>query len=329
MNKKDSSKSKGGKARAESLTPEERTAIAKKAASEKWNNPRAMFGSPDQKLTIGERELECYVLEDGKRVLSGRGMQEAIGLGQAHGSLLKDFTSQKSLIPFIPNKLAMELINPIRFIRPGRGGVLASGFEAHILPDLCDAILEARNNEVLTGKRQIEVARQCEIIVRALSRVGITALIDEVTGYQEIRDRKALQVILDKYITDEMAKWTKTFPDEFYRELFRLKGLDYPTPGGRKPQYVGHWTNNVIYNRLAPGVREALKKKNPRESKSGNRKHKDHQFLTRNYGHPELQELLSNVIFMMRACSTFEEFENMLDVAKPKYGDTIKMDLRQ
>lgn len=74
------------------------------------------------------------MLEGGERVLSGRGMQEALGLGQAHGSLLKDFTSQKALIPFINNKLAMELNNPIRFIRPGRGGVLAAGYRAETLP---------------------------------------------------------------------------------------------------------------------------------------------------------------------------------------------------
>ena len=324
---KDKSKAIGGKARAEALSAEKRKEIARKAATEKWNNPRAMFGSPDKKLKLGERELECYVLENGKRVLSGRGMQEAMGLGQAHGSLLRDFTSQKTLIPFISNELAMELNCPLRFIRPGRGGVLATGFEDHLLPDICDAILEARNAGALKGKRQLEIAKQCEIVVRALSRVGISALIDEVTGYQEVRDRQALQKILDKYITDELSKWTKTFPDDFYKELFRLKGLDYPTPGGRKPQYVGHWTNNVIYSRLAPGVREALKKKNPREPKTGNKKAKDHQFLTRDYGHPELQQLLSNVIFMMRACANFDEFEIMLNKTKQKHGKTIEMDV--
>ncbi len=327
MAKKDESKAKGGIARAESLSSEERKAIATKAAKDKWSNPRAMYGSPDKKLTLGERELECYVLEDGKRVLSGRGMQEAMGLGQAHGSLLKDFTSQKSLIPYITNELAMELSNPIRFIRPGRGGVLASGFEAHLLPDLCDAVLEARNRGVLSGKRQIEVAKQCEIIVRALSRVGITALIDEITGYQEIRDRQALQKILDKYITDELAKWTKMFPDEFYQELFRLKGLEYPTANGKKPSYVGHWTNDIVYDRLAPGVKTELKKKNPRQAKTGARKHKHHQLLTRDYGHPELKELLSNAIFMMKACSTWEQFRALLNKAKPKYGNTVEMDI--
>ena len=100
----------GGKARAKKLSKEARSKIAKNAADEKWKSPKAIYGSPDKKLKIGDRELECYVLEGGKRVLSGRGMQEALGLGQAHGSLLKDFTTQKSIIPFISNALAMELV---------------------------------------------------------------------------------------------------------------------------------------------------------------------------------------------------------------------------
>lgn len=324
---KDESKAIGGKARAAALSSEERKEIAKKAATEKWNNPRALFGSPDKKLKLGERELECYVLDTGKRVLSGRGMQEAMGLGQAHGSLLREFTNQKSLIPFISNELATELSNPIRFIRPGRGGVLASGFEDHLLPDICDAILEARNDGALKGKRQLEIARQCEIVVRALSRVGISALIDEVTGYQEVRDRQALQKILDKYITDELSKWTKAFPDDFYKELFRLKGLDYPTAGGKKPMYVGHWTNDIIYDRLAPGVKAALKKKNPRLKSTGERKHKHHQLLTKDYGDPALKELLSNAIFLMKGCSTWDEFKSLIDKAKPKYGNTLEMDI--
>ena len=320
-------KSAGGIARAEALTPIRRSEIASKAAKSKWNNPRAIYGSPDKKLTLGERELECYVLENGKRVLSGRGMQEALGLGQAHGSLLKDFVGQKSIIPFISNDLAMNLGNPIRFVRPGRGGVLATGYEANILPDLCDAILEARNAGALTGVRQTEIAKQCEIVVRALSRVGITALIDEVTGFQEIRDREALQQILAKYITDEWAKWTHTFPDEFYKELFRLKGLDYLQTGKRKPQYVGHWTNDIIYDRLALGVKEALKKKNPRVTKSGERRRKHHQYLTKDYGHPELKNLLSNTIFLMKGCENWDEFKKLLDKAQPKYGATIVMNI--
>jgi hypothetical protein len=220
--------------------------------------------NPDKKLKIGDRELECYVLEKGKRVLSGRGMQEALGLGQAHGGILRDFLGQENVKSFISNDLAMEFANPVRFIRPGRGGIPALAYEATLLPKLCDAILEARKHTKLS-KRQREIADQCEIIVRALSKVGIIALVDEVTGYQESRDSQALQIILEKYLTDEWAKWSKTFPDDFYKELFRLKNIGFPTGTSRnKPSYVGHWTNYVVYSRLAPGVLKALREKNPR-----------------------------------------------------------------
>lgn len=66
--------------------------------------------------------LECYVLEGDIRVLSGRGMQKAMGLGQTHGTKLRKFLYSKQLKPFISGELAMELTKLLRFIRPGRGG---------------------------------------------------------------------------------------------------------------------------------------------------------------------------------------------------------------
>jgi hypothetical protein len=317
----------GGIARAEALSTEERKEIARKAAAARWSLPKAKWGTPDKKLRIGNRELECYVLEDGRRVLSGRGMQEALGLGQSHGGLLKEFLSQENIKAFIDTELSKELSNPFPFIRPGRGGKPALAFEATILPKLCDAILEARKTNSRLSKRQLEVADQCEMITRSLAKVGIIALVDEVTGYQEIRDREALQKILEKYLTDEWAKWTRTFPDDYYKELFRLKTIAYPGGNGKnKPSYVGHWTNDIVYSRLAPGVLEELKVKNPRLS-TGNRARKHHQYLTRDYGHPALKEHLSNVIFLMRACLSFDEFKEKLDRSAPKVNDTYRLPL--
>ena len=286
---------------------------------------RATHGSPNKPLRIGDLEIPCYVLEDRTRVLSGRGMQTALSLGQRHGALLKGFLGKSNLKPFINNSLAMALSEPIRFIRPGRGGKLAVGFEATILADICDALLSARQSKVLTPKQHIS-ADQCEMLTRSFAKVGIIALVDEVTGYEEVRDRLALQAILDKYLTDEWAKWTRIFPDEFYKELFRLKGIPYPPSTMNKPSYVGHWTNDIIYKRLAPGVLHELRTKNPPLS-SGNRKLRHHQFLTRDYGNPELKALLSNVIFLMKGCTTWEDFKRRIDKARPKYGDTIPLPL--
>lgn len=327
MKIKDESKIPGGIARSKSLTAEKRSDIATKAANYKWDHPRALYGSADKTLSIGECELECYVLEDGRRVLSGQGMQEALGLGKSSGSILKEFITQDTLIPFIPSDFSEALNNPEKFIRPGRGGALAKCFEAHLLPDICDAILEARHKGVLTTDRQLRVALQCEIIVRALSRVGIDALIDEITGYQEVRERYALQKILDKYITDDWSQWSITFPESFYKELFRLKGLEYPRLGGRKPQCVGHWTNDIIYDRLAPGVKDELKRINPRSPITGGRKRKHFQYLTEDFGQRELKEMISNTTFLMKGCASWRKFHKLLDMAKPKQGNNLELTL--
>ena len=185
-----------------------------------------------------------------------------------------------------------------------------------------------RDNFLAQGKpipRQYRhIIEACDLVIRGLARVGIIALIDEATGYQEVRDRLALQKILDKYLTDEWAKWTKTFPDDYYKELFRLKGLPYPPTSSKRPGYIGHWTNDIVYTRLAPGVLRELKKINPRLP-SGNRKRKFFQYLTSDWGNPALREHLSHTIFLMKACTVWEDFKRRLDRAAPKYGDTIPM----
>lgn len=283
---------------------------------------RASHGSQNKPLKIGGIEIPCYVLENGTRVLSGRGMQTALSLGQRHGALLKGFLGKNNIKPFIDSNLAMALNTPMRFVRPGRGGKLAVGYEATILVDICEVLLSARKAGVLTQK-QLVIATQCEMLTRAFAKVGIIALVDEVTGYQHVRDRLALQKILDRYVTDEWAEWTKNFPDEFYKELFRLKGIPYPTgKSGRKLSYVGHWTNDIIYSRLAPGVLKALRIKNPIQV-TGYRKRKHHQHITQDYGHPKLKELLSNAIFLMKVCVDWNDFKYRLNLVKPKCDETV------
>ncbi|HUP25401.1 MAG TPA: P63C domain-containing protein [Thermoanaerobaculia bacterium] len=320
--------SKGGRARAEKLSDERRSEISRLAAEARWKKegslkPRATHSGV---VTLGDVEIHCYVLESGERILSTRGVMKGLGRrwrGRKYpGTDLPVFLEANSLQPFISKDLR-AVLNPVRFRT--ETGSEAEGLLAECLPEVCEVYLRARDAGALT-KTQVPVAKQCEILMRGLSRLGIIALVDEATGYQEVRDRQALQIILDKYLTDEWAKWTRTFPDEFYRELFRLKGLEYPRLGKQKPQYVGHWTNSIIYDRLAPGVRKELQRRNPR-GESGHRPRKHHQHLTPDYGHPALRELLSNSIFLMRACDDFEEFEYRLNRVAPKYGNTIPLEM--
>jgi len=323
----DSIQSMGGKARAESLTDEQRREIAQNAAAARWGLPKATH---EGDMPLGGYVLHCAVLEDGRRLLTQSDFMIALGRArQAKGREYYDgdvnmpaFLTAKNLKPFIDAELQVTSSQIV--FKPLKGNK-AFGYPAELLPKVCEVFLQARDAGVL-AHTQLHIAKQADILMRALARVGITALVDEATGYQEVRDRLALQKILEKYITDEWAKWSRTFPEDFYKNLFRLKGLTYPydTKSKRKPSYVGHWTNDIVYSRLAPGVLEELRKKNPR-TESGGRSRKHHQHLTRDYGHPALKEHLSNVTFLMKTCQTDAEFKKRLDFAAPKHTDTPMM----
>src|SRR6266700_2442847 len=70
----------------------------------------------------------------------------------------------------------------------------------------CDVWLKAREAGALQTQ-QLDKAQKAEMLMRGLAHIGIIALVDEATGYQEIRDRLALQAILDAYLRKELAAW--------------------------------------------------------------------------------------------------------------------------
>lgn len=175
-------------------------------------------------LHLGDFSIPCYVLEDGRRVLSGRGMQEALKMVDdnktASGHRILRYLNQKSLNPFIFKDKDPGHFEPLICYD---GGAQINGYEAVVLIDICDGILEARKHIELSPRQAI-IAEQCEILVRSFAKVGLIALIDEATGYQHEREQDELQKILKAYIADELLPWQKRFPDVFYQELFRLNG---------------------------------------------------------------------------------------------------------
>ncbi len=325
--------SKGGVARARKLSPRERREIAEVGAAARWAEdepiPEAKYGSPDKPLRVGDFEIPCYVLDDGRRVLVQRGMMTALDMkqgtaGRGAGDRLAKFVATKGLKPFVGADLADVIIRPIRFRVPTGG--IAYGYEATLLADLCDAVLAARKEDRL-HRQQAHIAERCEILVRAFAKVGIIALVDEATGYQNVRARDALARILEKFIAKEIRKWVKTFPADFYVELFRLRGWKYPTlPADqqKRPALVGMLTNNIVYERLAPGVLEELKRLTPRDDK-GRLKTHYHRRLTEDIGHPRLREHLAAVIALMRASTTWDGFVQGLDRALPRFNKTVPL----
>src|ERR1041384_2257802 len=205
-------------------------------------------------LQIGDLLLPCAVLPDGTRVISQGAMATAFGpvtggwqmrkRGEdEHSGVLPPFLVAESLKPHISNDLRTLVSSPYRYKDP-RGGPIRIGFEATLLPKVCEVWLTARDKDALT-KIQKPVAERAEILMRGLAHVGIVALVDEATGYQEVRDKLALQAILDAYLRKELAAWAKKFPDEFYQQMFRLRGWQWRGMSVNRPSVVGKYTNDI------------------------------------------------------------------------------------
>lgn len=325
--KDESMASMGGKARAAKMTAAERSKSAKNAAAVRWSGkvPLAAYGAPDRPLRLGDIEISCYVLSDNRRVIVQSGVIKALGMSQGtgrpgEGDRLAKFVTGNAISPYISSDLLAVIEKPIRFRIPNTG-MLVYGYEATILADLCEAVLEARQHGRLQPQQK-HIGIQCEILVRVFTKTGIVALVDEATGYQSTRESDALAKILEAFVAKELQSYMRTFEPDYYKAICQLKGWEYKT-SSRRPRALAQITNDIVYARLAPGVLDELRKKNPVE-KDGRRRSKHFQWLTDQKGHPELQKHLARVTGWMEMSQTWADFYKVLNERKPQYrGPTL------
>ncbi len=331
---KNETKVLGGVARAVALSPEAKTAIARKGAAARWDKEKGIPQTAySGKLVIGDLSFPCSVLSDGTRILTQSDFMKGMGMYYS-GWVAKNrpaadaaadvphFLSFKSLKPFVDKHLG-DLQSIIVKYRTERGSV-AHGIKAEIIPKICDVWMDAEEHGSL-GARQKQIAAKAKLLMRALAHVGIIALVDEATGFQRDRASDALATILEAFIAKELQPWVRTFPDDFYEQLFRLKGLDFPRDTVKRPQYFGHLTNDIVYSRIAPGVLEELKRTTPK-TPSGRLKTHLHRRMTPDLGHPKLREHMASVVTAMKLSDDYADFKRKLDRIHPRYNETMALD---
>lgn len=278
--------------------------------------------------------MSCCVLEDGRRLISENGINATLGTSGGKTYRLRDagvenaggpmplFLASKALQPFISTVFSDEDLEAVEY---NENGKVLRGYNATILPKVCEVWLLAKEQEALQSS-QLTRAKKAEILMRGLAHVGVVALVDEATGYQKDRSRDELAKILEAFVAKELQPWIKTFPANFYEEMFRLRGLPFDPKKVKKPSYFGHLTNNIIYRRLAPGVLLELKEKAKKDGQKAS-KGKLHQFLTQEIGHPKLKDLLTSVTTVMMLSDKWDDFMPKLERVHPAFNETMEMPL--
>lgn len=323
--------SKGGRARANVLTSEERSEIARKAVQARWLKAGKLKEDTDADknaddsvepnagqvkdpeipasllrgtLELGDLELECHVLSDLRRVLTQGEVVRAISGGRESSNLGRYLERN----PLTTKDSYADSI--VRFAIPGNP-TTAIGYEAPLLIEICDKYLQARELGLLKG-RQHSLATQAEIIIRACAKVGIIALIDEATGYQKLRAERALRLKVQAFIADDLQEWARMFPEEFWYELARLEGIRYSARS--RPLRWGKYVMMFVYDAIDPEIGNELRKKNP----NPHFKQNHHQWL-KQFGRSKVHDQIQRVVTIMKLCDDMDDFrEKFAKVFKKK-----------
>ena len=256
-------------------------------------------------LPIGDTTLPCYVLDDGRHVISRTGATTLLTESRGGGHLehyIEIKALQKYLSPDVPNHM-------IEFVMAGVVNKTVRGLSAEDFLDICKAYVRARDDGALNTKSQINIAIKSGMFLSACAKVGLIALIDEVTGYQYARPLDDLTMKLKLYLDEEIRKWEKTFPDELWMEFGRLSHWEGSI--NSRPKYWGKLVLELIYEYLEPDVIDWLRDNKPPPSQS---RVAWHRYYSESYGVRKLIQHIWMVIGISKTCFTMHELREKVAI---------------
>lgn len=280
---KDNLASLGGQARAASLTREERRRIASEAAKARWAAQKPIHATHmgNFKADFGI-DVDCYVLDDEQKtaVISKRGMGAALGLGHG-GRRVLDFVQGKRMADYAGRELSEKLDNPLIFkslVAGANGppqGTVVHGYDAALLIDICKAIIKADGDGHLLP-RQRNIVRQANVLLGAAGKAGIKNLVYALAGYDATRAE--IIAAFKLYVQEEARQWEKEFPDQLYKEWYRLYQLEKPEKN--RPWKFRALTINHVYKPLAKSNGKILHLTRGARIQAAAPSKKLHQFLS-------------------------------------------------
>lgn len=309
-------KAKGGVARANALSSEKKSAIAKKAAATRWGRKATHKGNFKEHFGI---DVDCYVLNDSDKtaVISRRGMAAALGLGDTGGTAFPKFIAGKAISSALGSELLKKLDNPLIF-KGDIPGVIAPplgdthGYEVGILIDVCKALSSASAAGKLL-RSQERIVAQAQIILGASAKAGIEGLVYALAGYD--RTKEDVIEAYKLYIREEAREYEREFTPELYEEWYRLYGLTKPERG--RPWEFKYLTIDHIYKPLARSHGKVFNLARSSKQVNGEKGDKIHMFLSE-IGVKALRTQIGKITGIAIVSDTREEYERY--IADKVYG---------
>lgn len=252
------------------------------------NRPKALYAG---KLFDGL--LDCYVLEDERRIVSQRGMVRALSGSAANPSSLRQYAERIS-----GGSVWLDSANGFEFVLPG--GRVGVALEATTIPELLQLYVDALGAGLLHSQ-QLPVAARAAKMLGALAKVGVIALVDEATGYQTQREATALSFAFRAILLESTCQWDLMWPAEFVAAMCKLHGEDWV--GGAHPAFLASTYEKLYHLILGGEVSAELKRRNPEPHHGTNH----HQWLT-----PEARTIVRRqvpiLIALAETCGSKDEF---------------------
>lgn len=263
--------------------------------------PRSIFRGP---VRLGGVTLDGHVLDTGQRVFSLRDLGGAL----SDGSGAKDAHFERRAAAILGDSAVVELGPRIEFV--AQGGV-HHGYPVEVLAKVCAAYVSRFMAGDLHPKQEA-VARRAWELQQAWATIGLVALFDEGTGYQEHRKKTALQDQLALLLRENAGPYAQLFSERFFVELARLHRVPVG-PHGQRPRSFGKFLAKYFYRWLSPEAYAVLAERVP-ANESGRRPAKLHPHLTD--GARQLFERHQDVVIaLMMNSASLRDFDRRFGVA--------------
>lgn len=255
-------------------------------------------------------EIPCYVLEDGQRIFRLSNLTKALR-GKEHGKF-GNYLAASAIQKYLPKRL-WPLNDPNNdrvpqgVINFELNGKKEKGYNSEDFMDVCTAFVTANLNGENLTEAQGEIVKNANAYILACAKVGITALIDEATGYQYKREHNELQLKLNFFLTDQLRDWEKTFPDELWVQFGRLTGWKGSIK--QRPKYWGKYVNEFVYECIDKDLAEELRSRKPKMPSDA----KFHQWLNEDRGVKALIQHIWQIVGIAKTCSNINELRVLVN----------------